>query len=212
MIGIDTLRADHLGILGFSKWDISPNIDQLASDGVVFENAFSTASVTTASHMAIFTGLYPLEHRISDVNAISARKEELPGFLDTKIKTLPQLFRESGFRTVRFVNSRDYFLDASIGFGRGFDELFPFGMDSLASTKAISDWVKENSGKPFFAFIHSKRPHGPFLFSDRELEAARLKGIINKNYSGPIVSSFEKWSELTEKNFWANNFIQNFIL
>ena len=102
VVSLDTLRADHLGILGFSKWDISPNIDQLASDGVVFENAFSTASVTTASHMAIFTGLYPLEHRISDVNAISARKEELPGFLDTKIKTLPQLFRESGFRTVRF--------------------------------------------------------------------------------------------------------------
>ena len=54
LISIDTLRADHLGTYGYSR-KTSPNLDKLASDGVVMENAFSTAPWTLASHASIFT-------------------------------------------------------------------------------------------------------------------------------------------------------------
>ena len=45
LIVIDTLRADHLGCYGY-KVPTSPTIDRMAKDGVLFANAYSTASST----------------------------------------------------------------------------------------------------------------------------------------------------------------------
>ncbi len=40
IIGIDTLRADHLKCYGYVR-DTSPNIDRIASEGIVFKWAFA---------------------------------------------------------------------------------------------------------------------------------------------------------------------------
>ncbi|MFH1679071.1 MAG: hypothetical protein ABIH26_00325, partial [Candidatus Eisenbacteria bacterium] len=42
LLDIGTLRADHLGVYGYSR-TTSPNIDRLASESVLFEWAFSQA-------------------------------------------------------------------------------------------------------------------------------------------------------------------------
>lgn len=61
LISIDSLRADRLGIYGHDR-DTSPNLDRLAAESVVFENAFSTTSWTLPSHASMLTGLYPEVH------------------------------------------------------------------------------------------------------------------------------------------------------
>src|ERR1700752_4646086 len=65
LITIDTLRADHLGCYGY-KQNTSPNIDRLASRGLIFRNAFATAPITLPSHASILTGLYPAHHGFHD--------------------------------------------------------------------------------------------------------------------------------------------------
>jgi len=55
-IVIDTLRADHLGCYGYSR-DTSPNIDRLASEGVLFEYAFPSDVPTQPAYTSMFTGL-----------------------------------------------------------------------------------------------------------------------------------------------------------
>ena len=40
LLSIDTLRADHLAIYGYSS-DTAPNVSSLAEDGIVFENAYA---------------------------------------------------------------------------------------------------------------------------------------------------------------------------
>ena len=63
LISIDSLRPDRLGIYGYER-DTSPNIDRLASESVVFDNAFSTTSWTLPSHVSMLTGLYPEVHGV----------------------------------------------------------------------------------------------------------------------------------------------------
>ncbi len=54
-ISIDTLRADHLGCYGY-HYNTSPYLDQIASEGVLFEQAFAADIPTEVAHTGIFTG------------------------------------------------------------------------------------------------------------------------------------------------------------
>jgi arylsulfatase A-like enzyme len=58
LISIDCLRADHLKCMGYSK-NISPNIDNLAENGMFFTNAFSNAPYTNYSIPSFITSRIP---------------------------------------------------------------------------------------------------------------------------------------------------------
>ena len=63
LITLDTVRADRMGFLG-SKLGLTPHLDALASQGIVFEHAYSQAPITPVSHATILTGTYPQFHGI----------------------------------------------------------------------------------------------------------------------------------------------------
>ena len=62
VISIDTCRADHLTCYGYNR-DTSPHLDQLAKEGVLFEDVTAASSWTVPSHMSMFTSLYPSVHK-----------------------------------------------------------------------------------------------------------------------------------------------------
>ena len=82
---VDTLRADHLGTYGFPL-QTSPNIDRLASKGLVFERAISGASSTNSSHASIFASRYTRDHSVGWGDG----RTRLTG-----LTTLPQVFQVS---------------------------------------------------------------------------------------------------------------------
>src|SRR5882762_9198182 len=65
LITLDTTRADRLGFLGSDR-GLTPNLDALAKQSVVFTRAYAQVPLTTPSHAALLTGTYPqfshLEH------------------------------------------------------------------------------------------------------------------------------------------------------
>ena len=63
LIVIDSLRAKDLDIYGENN-GVSPNINRLANEGVVFEDAYATWNTTDQSLTTILTGKYPLSHGI----------------------------------------------------------------------------------------------------------------------------------------------------
>jgi len=141
LISIDTLRADHLSCYGYKR--PTPNIDALAEDGILFESAISQAPWTTASHMSVFTSLYPSVHRVTH-NALSDVQS-----------TLTSVFQNSGYETAAFVEATA--LDPRFGFKRGFD-LYQKKSDdpsARANNERIFHWLQSrSSGKPFFLFAH----------------------------------------------------------
>ncbi|MBW2697617.1 MAG: sulfatase-like hydrolase/transferase, partial [Deltaproteobacteria bacterium] len=63
LLSIDTLRADHLGAYGHERFT-SPQLDALAAQGVLFEDASSTAPWTLPAHASMLTGLHPGAHGV----------------------------------------------------------------------------------------------------------------------------------------------------
>ncbi|MBL8056222.1 MAG: sulfatase [Anaerolineales bacterium] len=115
LVTIDALRADHLSSYGYRQ-RTSPNIDQLAREGVQFLNAVSTAPWTFPAFSAIHTSMYPTELGISTHNAL------LPQIygqrLDPARETLAERLAAQGYRTQAFVTNP--WLFPEFGFSQGF--------------------------------------------------------------------------------------------
>ena len=106
LISIDCLRADHVGAYGYGS-ATTPEIDRVAADGVVFDNAFATASWTLPTHMSMLTGLLPSFH--------GATKWEK---LASSIAYLPESLAKAGYRTSGVVSW--VYLSQTYGFERGY--------------------------------------------------------------------------------------------
>ncbi|MCB8927308.1 MAG: sulfatase [Ardenticatenaceae bacterium] len=114
-IVLDTQRADRLGCYGHPK-AITPNLDQFAKEGVLFEQAISPAQWTIPSHASMFTGLYPTAHQVTQSS--QALSPERPH--------LAELLRDSGYQTVAFCNNPLVGI-LNNGFKRGFETFYNYG-------------------------------------------------------------------------------------
>lgn len=94
---IDACRARNLSCYGYSKVT-SPNIDRLADEGVLFENAWSCTNVTDISLTSIFSGKYPLSHGIT-AHGHEVREEHVRRLISRKIKLLPEILKTRGYTT-----------------------------------------------------------------------------------------------------------------
>ena len=89
LVTIDTLRADHLGCYGYDKAK-TPILDELASEGVLFENVFAHQPITLPSHATILTGLHPEAHGILDNGLF---------LLNDEAVTVAEIFKRKGYST-----------------------------------------------------------------------------------------------------------------
>jgi len=90
-IAVDDLRP-QLGCYGHEQM-LSPNIDRLASEGMLFRRTFCQVPVCGASRASLLTGIRPTRHRFIDYYARA--DEDVPGAV-----SLPKRFRDSGWHTV----------------------------------------------------------------------------------------------------------------
>jgi arylsulfatase A-like enzyme len=195
---LDTVRRDHLGCYGYGR-ATTPNIDRLAADAVVYENAVASAPWTLPSHASFFTGLPPSRHH--------AHHEHLG--LDAEHVTMAEHLARLGYETIGVCNNPWVTLTLGMtqGFGTfheiwrnqvshgGFDlNVFvdpgKHGMTDAGAKAAIAEidrWLGERrSGRsPFFLFINLIEAHSFYdppeshrnLFTTRRLDrrgAARL--------------------------------------
>ncbi|MFL5704743.1 MAG: sulfatase-like hydrolase/transferase, partial [Ktedonobacteraceae bacterium] len=94
LLVLDTQRVDRLSCYG-SEEEISPYIDELASDATIFNYAVAPAQWTVPSHASMFTGVYPSTH--NTLQSFSVLPRTLP--------TLAERLRDSGYSTVAFCNN-----------------------------------------------------------------------------------------------------------
>jgi arylsulfatase A-like enzyme/Flp pilus assembly protein TadD len=111
LISLDSTRADHMGFLG-GKGALTPNLDRLAGESIVFEHAYAQAPASVVSHATILSGAYPQSTGMSEIG----------GTLPTSLLYLPDLLKAQAYRTAAFVGSID--LDPWNGPAQGFDRGF----------------------------------------------------------------------------------------
>lgn len=118
LITVDCLRADAVGYIGGGG--LTPNIDKLAKNSLVFTRAFSNGPGTNQSFPSILTSTYFLMH---------GGMRLLPHYT-----TLAGALSQHGFRTVAFHSNP--FLSRSLGWSRDFDEFYDF-IDVVSSPSAF---------------------------------------------------------------------------
>jgi len=177
LITLDTTRADHIGCYGNAQ-ALTPVLDSLAREGVLFEQAYAPVAMTLPSHASLFTGLYPPEHGLHTNGR---------GRLPTQLPTLAESLTKQGYQTAGFVAS--FILHSKFGLNRGFQtydddmaggEVFGHEAHLVRNGKQMVDaalsWLQLRSQKPFFCWVHLYDPHEPYdaheeLFGDRFAES-----------------------------------------
>lgn len=166
LITLDTTRADRMGFLG-SERGLTPNLDILAKQSVIFTRAYAQVPLTTPSHAALLTGTYPQFSHLEDLGA--PLRKELP--------YLPDLLHRHGYRTAAFVGA--YILDPAAsapGFQRGFDiynanfHRRGSGEDRYKSVERRAEevanralgWISVHQKSPFFVWVHFYDAHDPY--------------------------------------------------
>jgi len=159
LISIDTLRADRLHCYGYER-DTSPNIDRVASESIVFENAISQSAWTLPAHASMMTGLLPSEHGLIfyDNEGLDHKKEF--GTLDPKITTLAEILKTFAYTNVSFNGGA--WVDPTFGLRQGFDLYRWGGRYFKYNVPKSIGWIKANPGKNFFLFLHAFDVHAPY--------------------------------------------------
>jgi len=154
LITLDTTRADYFSTYG-GPAGLTPHLDALGAEGVVFENAYSQTNVTNPSHAAIFTGAYAIDLEILNNSTSFAGG-------GSGADTLAAAFQRAGYRTGAFpstphVSSRRLDLP-------GFDHEASISQDAVAATTVARSlaWIRSDDPRPFFAWIHFFDPHLPY--------------------------------------------------
>jgi arylsulfatase A-like enzyme len=157
LLVMDSARADRLACYGYGR-QTTPNLDRIASQGVLFEQAISAGSWTLPSHATLFTGLYSRDHKTTAQN----------WNLAAEFTTLAEELAAAGYDTAGF--SCNPWLTESRGFAQGFRRfvdvwrstaLYPKGDDGAEpAIKLLLDWVDAPATKrPYFAFVNFMEPH-----------------------------------------------------
>lgn len=120
LIEADQLAAFVLSMYRPGAQAITPNLDKLAAEGVVFENAYSNSPLCCPSRASKFTGRLPSTHEVWGNGA--EFRSELP--------TMMHFLRSAGYRCV--VSGKCHFIGADQQ--HGFDkrlttDMYPSGFD-----------------------------------------------------------------------------------
>lgn len=190
LITLDSVRADCVGFLG-AKGGLTPSLDRLAGESIVFDRAYAQAPATVVSHATILSGTYPQSTGMSEIG----------GALPPSLAYLPDLLKAQSYRTAAFVGSID--LDPQNGLAQGFDrgfQTFDAGFRPAIpgdTRPPVSErrggevvnralaWLDHNAQGPFFVWVH---------ISDADVGGASYNGGITAADAavGKLISALQQ--------------------
>jgi arylsulfatase A-like enzyme/Flp pilus assembly protein TadD len=158
LISIDTCRADYLSCYGYNR-QTTPNIDQLAGEGILFLNAYSPVPMTLPAHGSMLTGTIPPFHGIHDNLGYQLGQEN---------ETLAEILGRNDFSTGAVISA--FVLDSQFGLDQGFDyynDRFEKPVKTLninerrggEVNRFALEWLEEHKSERFFLFLHYYDPH-----------------------------------------------------
>ena len=156
----DDQRWDNIGCYGRTEFK-TPNIDQLATQGVIFDQAFDTVAICMPSRVTMMTGRYASNHRVGFVapNDYTLSQADFA-------KSYPAILKAAGYRT-GFVGK--------VG--------FTVTPEAQRPSTPKEHFYKQNMGDvfDFFAGAETTPPKGLELWPEDD---SKLKAIYQKGRKG----------------------------
>lgn len=155
LLTADALPARYLGCYGHPQVQ-TPHLDQLADEGVLFEQAWSQSCMTLGSYVSILTGQHPRGHGVS--------REWQP--FPVSQTNLPATLESHGYHTLFAAGSREL-----SGRNNHLDQVFNSILPTLSNpmqdgavtTRQFIRWFEQRPDQPCFSWIHYFDVHPPSM-------------------------------------------------
>ena len=138
----------------------TPNIDKLATNGLIFNRAYVSSPVCVASRASLMTGMYP---QTNGTVALNSKSFITNVVTDKRFKTLPQILNEAGY-TTWFCGKSHLGSPSDYGFQAG-DESHDY--DDKSTFEDASEFINRIAAtkdqQPFFLWVAARQPHLPLL-------------------------------------------------
>jgi len=198
LVVLCSFRPDRMGSMGYSR-GLTPFLDRMAAEGVVFENAVSASSWTKPSTASLMTGLTPGVHgmrdfyRPEDIESGEAIERRV---LPEGLAILPAALSRAGYDTfcrVNNVHAGEFF-----GLTRGCqDQVTRFGLSTDEMVGQLASWLdRRESSHPFFAYLFSREVHSPYQAPYEDFRALRAGGDV------PAPDEFNAWRDGVRREVW----------
>jgi phosphoglycerol transferase MdoB-like AlkP superfamily enzyme len=202
----ESLGAEFVGSLG--GVDVTPELDQLSTQGIWFENLYATGTRSARGIEAVISGFTPTPAR-SVVKLPRSQREFF---------TIAALLKNRGYNTsfmyggeANFDNMRTFFV------GNGIDQIIEkkdfanpafmgsWGIcDGELFDRAHAEFVAQGD-KPFFSLVFTSSNHSPFEFpeGDFDLHEAPRATVNNAvKYADHALGEF--FRKARESDYWDN--------
>ena len=210
MVGDDIGWGD-IGCYGSTQIQ-TPNIDQMAKEGLRFTSGYVTAALCSPSRAAMLTGRYQQRNSLEN-NRLAESKD---AGLDLKLKTLADVLGAAGYVT-GLVGK--WHLGVGVNkeytpLRRGFQEFFGFYSyetsykpatlirgeepvkETRRSTVAFAEeacaFIDRHSDKPFFLEVAFNAAHTPLEGARKDIVAARFSDITDLNFTNSPVNDVKR--------------------
>jgi arylsulfatase A-like enzyme len=157
LLVLDAARAQQFSCYGYGR-ATTPEIDRIASEGVVFERAFTPAVYTLGAMSSVWTSQYPDRHHSTVSYADPLPRDRV---------TLAEALGARGLRTAGFVANA--VAGPVHGFDRGFGEFHEvyrmfedLGSRGAAFDRVLPPWLAKHGSDRFFLYAHFREPHFPY--------------------------------------------------
>lgn len=172
---IDTLRFDRVGAYGHAG-GLTPNMDALARESVLFEQAYATAPWTLPSVVSIYTSTFPTEHGVTHMKFK----------LDPASRPLGVLLAERGYVNTSFVaNAKAKYAVAPAWGYQAFNickQIFDFN--------AVGAWIDQHRASRLHLYLHTTEPHLPFV---APLEFVQRYASITEERRAAVNEAFQNY-------------------
>ncbi len=183
---IDTLRADRLSVYGYDK-PTAPNMEALAAQSVVFEQASAPAPWTLPSVTSLLLSAPPCEHQVLiDYDQIALSAEPLAARL-----------KMAGYKTGSFIGNP--YAGPMSGLEKGYDVCQI--ERRLVDGAFIAPWLGSVAHHPFLLYIHNTEPHNPYLSEERFVSEL---GEVSQDTRERIEHSYRLYRRLTRVDYDDN--------
>lgn len=213
VIYCDDLGYGDIDAFGTHEWQ-TPNLNQMAKEGMRLTDFHSAAAVCSASRAALMTGCYP--QRVGILGALGPNAKT--GINASEV-LLPEVLKEKGYATAIFgkwhLGDAPQFLPTRHGFDQYFglpysndmwpkhptNKTFPplpliEGEKTVATmpdqtqlttwyTEHAVKFIAENKAKPFFLYVPHSMPHVPLHVSEK------FKGKSKQGLYGDVIMEID---------------------
>ncbi|MCH2173101.1 sulfatase-like hydrolase/transferase [Myxococcota bacterium] len=164
LVVLCTFRYSHMGAAGYPR-ETTPFLDDLARQGLFFENAVSAANWTKPATASLLTGLPPNAHGMTDFyDPLEVMRGQLlpKRVLPDGVVTLAETLQEAGYATAARINN--VHVSEHFGMTQGFDNAIASpSLNASTMVDEFENWVQTvPPDQPFFFLLMSRDAHVTF--------------------------------------------------